>query len=46
MSFHDELNSLYQNATIATEDETEIVLAATRAILIDLAKKEWIKYLK
>lgn len=39
MTFHDELNSLYRNATIATEHEQEVVLAATRAILIDLANK-------
>lgn len=38
MTFHDELNSLYRNATTATEHEQEVVLAATRAILIDLAK--------
>lgn len=39
MTFHDELNSLYRNATIATEHEKEVVLAATRAVLIDRAKK-------
>ena len=39
MSFHDELNSLYRKATTATEHEKEDVLAATRAILIDLAAK-------
>ena len=39
MSFHDELNSLYRKATTATEHELEVVLAATRAILIDLAYK-------
>jgi hypothetical protein len=39
MSFCDELNSLYRKATTATEHERDVVLAATRAILIDLAAK-------
>ena len=39
MSFHDELNSLYRKATTATEHERAVVLEATRAILIDLARK-------
>lgn len=39
MNFHDELNSLYRKATTSTEREREVVLAATRAVLIDRAKK-------
>jgi|GEM_PF-6219029 len=39
MTFHDELNSLYRQATTATEHEREVVLEATRAVLIDRAKK-------